>query len=122
MRNIILLPKPKIHALHTTRSLTLRVHIIPRQSLPAIPPLLMYPWFVDYEQECDDDGVPCWSGYHPRYPYEEKWFSNEYGPVGRHLPVRGFERMVEIASITAEPFSGVWCWLIGLKVVEAVHA
>jgi hypothetical protein len=60
----------------------------PTQSSPKIPPLLMEPWLINGEQETDDDGLPCWVGYHHAYPTGEKWFSCPYGKAGDTLWVR----------------------------------
>lgn len=60
----------------------------PSQSTPKVPPLMMEPWLIDGEQETDDDGVPCWAGYHHEYPTGQKWFSCPYGKPGDVLWVR----------------------------------
>lgn len=48
----------------------------------------MEPWIIDGEQQEDDDGVPCWAGFHPEYWGEAKWFSCPYGKPGDRLWVR----------------------------------
>lgn len=61
----------------------------PTQSTPKVAPLRMEPWIINgNEQETDDDGLPCWAGFHPDYPGEAKWFSCPYGGVGDRLWVR----------------------------------
>lgn len=69
------------------KSQTRRV-VKPTQSSPKIAPLLMEPWLIDGEQETDDEGLPCWVGYHHAYPTGEKWFSCPYGKAGDTLWVR----------------------------------
>jgi hypothetical protein len=70
------------------KTMTRRV-VKPTQSMPKVAPLRMEPWIVKGdEQETDDDGLPCWAGFHPDYPGEAKWFSCPYGGVGDRLWVR----------------------------------
>lgn len=60
----------------------------PTQTTPRVAPLRMEPWMIDGVQETDDNGLPCWVGYHPDYPGEAKWFSCPHGGVGDRLWVR----------------------------------
>ncbi len=84
----ILFSSPMILAiLDGCKTQTRRV-VKPTQSTPKVAPLRMEPWLIDGEQETDDDGLPCWAGYHPDYPGEAKWFSCPYGGVDHQLWVR----------------------------------
>jgi hypothetical protein len=86
-RPIILHPHELRAALGGRLSLIVRP-VIPTQSAPKIPPLMMEPWMIAGEQQEDDDGLPCWSGMHPDYPTGEKWFSCPWGRAGELLWVR----------------------------------
>lgn len=66
------------------KTMTRRV-VKPTQTTPRVPPLTMEPWVIDGKQEVDDQGLPCWAGYHPDYPGEAKWFSCPYGGIGDRL-------------------------------------
>jgi hypothetical protein len=60
----------------------------PTRTTPRIAPLQMEPWIIDGEWETDDNGLPCWAGFHPDYPGEAKWFTCPYGQPGDRLWVR----------------------------------
>lgn len=77
-----------IRAILAGRKTQTRRPVVPTQSRPKVPPVEMYPWIIDGEQEVDDGGLPCWSGTHPDYPTGEKWFSCPLGGVGDLLWVR----------------------------------
>lgn len=153
MRSKIILSAKQIKQLQNDGTTRHGYPIIPRQSTPHIAPLLMWPDYDEYGwQETDEDDIPIWDGCHPEYPYGDKWFSNDYGPVGRVLAVReewaiygvfkdgtaysyradgdkslnwqpasrmpreAIRLRVTITSVTAEPFNGVWHWLLGLAI------
>lgn len=95
--------------------------IVPTQTKPHVPPLMVEPWLVDGVQETDSHSKPCWIGKHPNYRTGEKWFSCPYGKVGeiRYLrePIyRGPENLacykhdgVMVRSgLTGEPIA--WRW------------
>lgn len=62
--------------------------VLPTMTRPRVAPLRMEPWIIDGEQETDEHGYPCWTGFHPDYPGEAKWFTCPYGGVGDRLWVR----------------------------------
>lgn len=77
-----------VRAILEGRKTQTRWVVIPTQTKPRVAPLTMESWLIDGEQEVDDDGLPCWAGYHPEYPGEAKWFSCPFGGVGDRLWVR----------------------------------
>lgn len=84
----------------------------PTQSTPKIAPLRMEPWIIDGDWQVDDDGLPCWAGFHPEYPGEAKWFSCPYGHIGDRLWVK--ESLKEV--------DGVWRYAIDSDVVSCAQA
>ncbi len=84
----ILFSGPMVKAILEGRKTMTRRIVKPTQSTPKVAPLRMEPWLIDGAQETDDDGLPCWAGFHPDYPGEAKWFSCPYGKPGDRLWVR----------------------------------
>jgi hypothetical protein len=84
----ILMSAPMVRAILEGRKTQTRRVVKPTMTTPRVAPLRMEPWLIDGEQETDDNGLPCWVGYHPDYPGEAKWFSCPYGGVGDRLWVR----------------------------------
>jgi len=84
----ILMRGPLVIASLENRKTQTRRVVIPTQRTPRVAPLRMEPWLIDGVQETDDQGLPCWAGFHPDYPGEAKWFSCPYGKVGDRLWVR----------------------------------
>ena len=60
----------------------------PTMTPPRVAPLRMEPWIIDGEWQQDDNGAPCWAGFHPDYPGDAKWFTCPYGQPGDRLWVR----------------------------------
>jgi hypothetical protein len=84
----ILMRGPMVCASLDDKKWQTRRVVVPTQSTPRVAPLRMEPWIIDGEQETDDQGLPCWAGFHPDYPGEAKWFSCPYGKPGDRLWVR----------------------------------
>lgn len=83
----ILFSGPMVRAILGRKTQTRRV-VVPTQSKPRVAPLRMEPWIIDGERQEDDNGLPCWAGFHPDYPGEAKWFTCPYGQPGDRLWVR----------------------------------
>ena len=97
----ILMSAPMVRAiLDGTKTQTRRV-VKPTMTAPKVAPLHMEPWIIDGEQEIDDHGLPCWSGFHPDYPGEAKWFSCPYGGIGERLWVRETHALVPMTAYRA---------------------
>ena len=84
----ILFSGEMVRAILEGRKTQTRRVVKPTQSTPKVAPLRMEPWIIDGEWQEDDNGAPCWSGFHPDYPGEAKWFSCPYGQPGDRLWVR----------------------------------
>ncbi len=84
----ILYSAPMVRAALTRQKRQTRRVVVPTMTPPRVAPLTMEPWIIDGEQETDDQGRPCWAGFHPDYPGEAKWFSCPWGKVGDRLWVR----------------------------------
>lgn len=84
----ILYKGPMVRAILAGEKTQTRRVVIPTQTPPRVAPLRMEPWIINGQQETDDQGLPCWAGYHPDYPGEAKWFSCPYGKPGDQLWVR----------------------------------
>lgn len=84
----ILFSGAMVRAILEGRKAQTRRVVKPTMSTPKIAPLEMEPWIIDGERQEDDNGLPCWAGYHPSYPGEAKWFTCPYGQPGDRLWVR----------------------------------
>ena len=84
----ILFGDPMVRAILEGRKTVARRVVVPKTE-PKVTPTEMEPWFLDGERQLDDDGRPCWNGYHHDYPSSHgKWFSCNQGKVGDLLWVR----------------------------------
>lgn len=84
----ILFSGAMVRAILEGRKTQTRRVVKPTQSTPKVAPLRMEPWIIDGEWQEDDNGLPCWAGFHPDYPGEAKWFTCPYGQPGDRLWVR----------------------------------
>lgn len=84
----ILFSGPMIRALLAGQKSQTRRIVKPTMTTPRVPPLTMEPWIINGDWQEDDNGLPCWAGYHPDYPGDAKWFTCPYGGAGDRLWVK----------------------------------
>lgn len=96
----ILFSGAMVQAILEGRKTQTRRVVKPSMSAPRVAPLRMEPYIDGWtgEQEVDNQGLPCWLGFHPDYPGDAKWFSCPHGKTGDRLWVRETWRTEELES------------------------